>query len=656
MPRQLELLERSGLEFHPEAERSEPRLWIRRVVVWSAPGVILREIALRPGLNIIWAPDPADRPGGSEEQAAPGHGSGKTLFCRLLRYCLGEERFAPHEHREKIVAAFPNGLVGADVMVDGTQWAVVRPIGTTRKHFAIRDAAVDAVKMDADPTGMGPFLQAVTATILSDDVAALVPVNDRLNAWLVALAWLARDQECRFDKPLDWRSADSDSGSPARTLSAQEHLDAVRAFIGAIIPEESKLRDEIGEIQTQRDQAERDASQQAREADRLRARLVGELSQRLDDLPPGRMAVEPLRSAAIHLLAQLSQVDSAVDLSDVANLRSEADEARLRVEDLNRRLAVEGARIKEIETLVARIKGEFPGASAHVAAADQPVCEVCEVPIDRALAEGCSLSHKLPDLDAAKRRMERLEQDRSRETSRLEASRAERSRTIAQLEPAQRHYESTIKKARAAERLGDARTDAWYKARRSIDDVERLNELLIEQEQTQSQVATLERTIEEKRKQTGSFRDAHAETFNRLSRLFDAILRELIGPAATGRIALDGSGLRLSVELGGERSTAAIESLKVIAFDLAAMCMSIEGHARQPALLIHDSPREADLGLSIFHGLFHLVHRMESLGEQPLFQYIITTTTSPPSELRIEPWVTAVLGGSGTQRLLMQDL
>ena len=422
-------------------------------------------------------------------EAAPGHGSGKTLFCRLLRYCLGEARFAPSEQREKIIAAFPNGMVGAEIMVDGTQWAVVRPIGTTRKHFAIRDASVDAVKMDADPTGMDPFLEAVTASILSDDVAALVPVNDRLNSWLVALAWLARDQECRFDKPLDWRSADSDSGSPVRTLTAQHHLDAVRAFIGAIAPEETTLRNEIGEMQTHRDQAERDTSQRAREADRLRARLVGELGQRSDDLPPGRMAVEPLRSAAIDQLSQLSQVDSAVDLSDVANLRSEADEARLRVEALNRRLAVECTRIKELEAHVARIKGEFPGASAQVAEADQPVCEICEVPIDRALAEGCRLSHKLPDLDTAKRRMETLEQDRARETRRLDASRAERRRVSAQLDPAQAHYKSTIKKVREAERLRDTRADAWYKARRSIDDVDRLNALLIEQEQTRSQFA-----------------------------------------------------------------------------------------------------------------------------------------------------------------------
>ena len=367
------------------------------------------------------------------------------------------------------------------------------------------------------------------------------------------------------------------------------------------------------------------------------------------------MAVEPMRKAAIHRLAQLSELDSAVDLSDVADLRSEAEEARLRLEELNRRLAVEGVRTKEIEGLVARINGEFPEASAHAAAADQPVCEICEVPIDRALAEGCRLSHKLPDLDAAKRRMDRLEHDRSRETSRLEVSRTERSRIIAQLGPAQRHYESTSENVEAVERMREARTDAWYKARRLIDDIDWLDELLMEQERIQSHLAELDRAIEDKREQAGSFRATHAKTFHRLSRLFDAILRGLIGPDATGRVFLDGNGLRLSVELGGERSTAAIDSLKVIAFDLAAMCISIEGHAHQPAFLIHDSPREADLGLSIFHRLFHLVRRMED-GGPPLFQYVITTTTSPPPELTASPWLTDTLGGATMERLLQRDL
>ena len=656
MPRQLELLKRSGLEIEPEANRSEPRLWIRRLVIWSEPGVVLREIRLRPGLNIIWAPDPSDRPVGSEEQVAPGHGSGKTLFCRLLRYCLGEDRFAPDEQREKIVAAFPNGLVGAEIMVDGTQWAVVRPIGSTRKHFATRDTNVDAVNIDAVPTGMDPFLQALATNILSDEVAALVPGGNRSSAWLVALAWLARDQECRFDKPLDWRSVDSDSGSPARKLSGQQHLVALRAFVGALNPEETKLRAEVAEIETQRDQADREVAQRAREADRLRARLISELGQTSDDLPPGRMAIEPLRNAAIHQLAKLSQVDSHKNLSDVEKLRSEGDQARVRVEDLKTRLAVVNARIPEIKKLIARIKGEIPGASARAVAAEQPVCEICEVPIDRALAEGCGLSHRLPDLVAAKRWLEHLEQEHTEESIRLQRTHIERDGLIKELHPAQKNHESMTMTLRAAESMRDAGSNAWYKSRRLIDDVDRLNELLVEQEQIQYRFSELDDMSQGKRDQAGSCRDTHAITFHRLSHFFDAILGELLGPDATGRVSLDGNGIKLSVELGGERSTAAIESLKVIAFDLSAMCMSIEGQAHQPAFLIHDSPREADLGLSIFHRLFNVVRALEDKREQPLFQYIITTTTSPPLELINVPWLTGTLGGAATGRLLRRDL
>ena len=368
------------------------------------------------------------------------------------------------------------------------------------------------------------------------------------------------------------------------------------------------------------------------------------------------MAIEPLRNAAIHQLAKLSQVDSHENLSDIERLRSDGDQARLRVEDLKTRLAVVKARIPETKKLIARIKGQIPGASARAVTAEQPVCEICEVPIDRALAEGCGLSRRLPDPVAAKRRVEHLEQERIEESNRLQHTLTERDGLVKELHPAQTDYESMNKTLRAAERMRDARTDAWYKSRRLIDDVDRLDALLVEQEQLQSGLTDLEHKVQEKRDQVGSFRDAHATTFNILSRFFDIIVRELIGPSATGRVSLDGNGIRPSVELGGERSTAAIDSLKVIAFDLAGMCMSIEGRAHQPAFLIHDSPREADLGLSIFHRLFKVVRSMENMGEQPLFRYVITSTTSPPPELATHPWLAATLGGEAGERLLQRDL
>ena len=61
MRRQLDLTARPGLQIEPGAGRDQPRLWVRRLVVWEAPGGrVVRDIALRPGLNIVWSPDPAD--------------------------------------------------------------------------------------------------------------------------------------------------------------------------------------------------------------------------------------------------------------------------------------------------------------------------------------------------------------------------------------------------------------------------------------------------------------------------------------------------------------------------------------------------------------------------------------------------------------------
>ena len=401
MPRQLELLSRPGLEVQPEANRSDPPLWIRRLVVWSEPGVKLREIHLRPGLNIIWAPDPADRIDVSEKNAILGHGSGKTLFCRLLRYCLGEDRLAPNEQRDKISQAFPKGSVGAEIVVDGIQWAVVRSIGIDRQHGAFRELDLDAAESaDVEPSGIDPFLEAVTAGLLSEEVAALVSSGDPLSAWRITLAWLARDQECSFDKPLDWRSSDSDSGSPARPLTPRQRLDALRALIGAIVPEEYQVRTEIEALEAQRNQADQEVSQRKREAERLRTRLISDLWQGQSDPPPGKMAIEPLRRAALDL-AKSAVVDPG-DLSDIDGLRFEAESTRGRRVDLEQKLAVVNARIPEIEALIGRIRGELPGVSVRANKAEHIVCPICEVPVDRALAEGCNLSHKLPDLDEAK--------------------------------------------------------------------------------------------------------------------------------------------------------------------------------------------------------------------------------------------------------------
>src|SRR5260221_10276874 len=99
----------------------EPRVWVKRLILWEEPGTILREVALRRGLNIVWSPDPgisASEPGA---EGGSGHGAGKTLFCRLLRYCLGEEGFAATELRRAVLEKYPKALVGAQISIGGRE-------------------------------------------------------------------------------------------------------------------------------------------------------------------------------------------------------------------------------------------------------------------------------------------------------------------------------------------------------------------------------------------------------------------------------------------------------------------------------------------------------------------------------------------------------
>lgn len=656
MTKQLDLLEPSKLRITPQSGRTEPRLWVRRIVLWKEPGVIIRETELRPGLNIIWSPDPVDQAKQVHKQSM-GHGSGKTLFCRLIRYCLGEDRFAPEEQRGSIAQAFPTGAVGAEVILDGTVWAIYRPIGMGRKHYAIPDGNLDSIIAgEVEPTGIEPFMEAAETSILSAKIAKLVPGDRPFHGWLVALAWLARDQECRFDKTLDWRSSDSDSGSPARNLSETKTLEALRALVGAITPEECHLRDEITQLETKHKEKSLEIGRSRWEANKATNGLISQLGLRRNEVPAGRLAVDVLRKTAKDGLAKAAAVNPATDVSNIDSLRASSKSAEQRANSLLSELAVIEAQIPEIERLLSAMKGELPGLSFSVHKAENPQCPICEVPIDNALAEGCKLSHKLPNADEVRARREKLREEIEQESARHRDLIKRQGSIKSDLPDAQQYSEELLKQVRAVEQMREARAEAWYSARRMIDETSRLDDLLDAVERLQIRDDKQSEKIATKKELSGALRKAQANVFHRISQFFDAIIHQVAGAGAEGKTTLDGNGLHLSVKLGGERSSPAIDSLKVIVFDLAVLCMSIEGRTHIPAFIIHDSPREADLGLSIYHQVFYFMQELENVGEQPLFQYIVTTTTQPPDELQKKPWLRETLGGTAEERLLRRDL
>lgn len=659
---QREIFEPLGLQVKPKEGSSEPRLWFRRFVIWPEPGAQpIQDRIFGPGLNIVWSPDPVDRSArdGDEPPLGPGHGAGKTLVCRLLRYCLGEPHFASDVLRTKISSAFKDGRVGVEVIVDGKSWAIVRSIGVVGCDVVLEGGTLEvAVSSETAATGIAPFIEMLAERFVTPDVAALVS-NAPQRAWLLALAWLSRDQECHFGKVTEWRVDGGKSGSPAHGMSAGDATNVVRALIGAITPREHDLELQLAKLKKERDEEARGIERRRWLIENALKKVLKEIDIEGVTLPDGDLLGPFLRNIASCRVAKVAVVDVKGEVASVLDLEALADEAQKEVECLTNEITSNEGKANTAAAVAKQIESESPGLSATIDEAEAPMCPVCEVPIDRVLAEGCKLSQKLPNLASLHERRAKNAQDLREKKAEEQAAKAAVERLGVELGASKAKRDKARKDLAAARKLRDNRAEAWYAVRRVGDDVRSLEKLLSENAVAEKKVERLDEQLRELKKDVAAERDQHALVFNRLGSHFDPLVRRLLGrvPTASGKVHHDGNGLQLVVDFGGERNTPAIDLVKVLAFDLATLCRSIEGATQLPALLIHDSPRSSDLGLSIYHELFHLMRELEDVGGAPLFQYIVTTTSRPPDELVGDDRVRLKLKGAPAEaRLLGRDL
>ena len=287
----------NNIDISPPKGLTEPRFWIRRLVIWEkAGGKVIQDIPLKPGLNIVWTPD----------DDGIGHGAGKSLFCRLLRYCLGESSFAIEEQRDLVVAKLPNAIVGVEVVIDSSKWSVVRPIGIRRKQYAVEGIGLEQlIQNDPASTGIDPLAEAIESAFFPNGLSELINQRRKDHSnWLVALAWLSRDQECRFDHPLDWRSAATETDSPARGMTMTERFDAVRSFLNAISADEKQLRVSISQLEEEKKSEERELGHRQWEIKKLSAQLVEALGVQPGEVIEGALGYATLKTEAEKQLSE----------------------------------------------------------------------------------------------------------------------------------------------------------------------------------------------------------------------------------------------------------------------------------------------------------------------------------------------------------------
>jgi hypothetical protein len=647
-----ELFPRPAFSLTPEPGRTGPKLWVRRVVIWREPNVVLQDVPLRPGFNVVWSPD-------SQTPDSPiGHGGGKTTFCRLFRFCLGEDTFAPDDLRRRIGEVFPKGWVGAEIVLDGEVWTVLRSLGYRRRDIVHAGGSLDlAFSEDRKVTGMASLMEAFNRSFMGN-IPKLMPSSIGSDgAWKALLAWITRDQECRFSHALNWRSSDSDSSSPVVNRSAEDKLLVVRAAIRGLSRNEVAAQQEE---ERQRKNVTGKKSHLARlewQLGRARSNLPA-LLKKHGTAPPGTpIDISLLKKAAADELAKVLKLPEGVNPADVEKARRDRDSAK---EESDRRQAEVKSLSDEIATKDATrsfIAGELPEAHARLVNEKNPVCPICKVRIDKALAEGCHISTETCDLFSLQKeiskkraRVSELEQEISslrRNVPALQKQAAECKKAFAELDRAL----SKVEKSR------DASSGSVRAAQRVVEDVEQYETLFANYDRARSAAEKMVDKLEKTRGIIARHRGSSSETITNLSNWFDSVLRELVPGDIRGYAKLDGNGLRLDVELGGYRSTVAIDSLKVVAFDLAILAMSLERSLFFPGLLIHDSPREADLSEMVYRHLFEFSAKLEECGPDPLFQYILTTTTAPPDRFQYEPWLRLkVKGAPAAERLLKVDL
>jgi hypothetical protein len=666
---QLHFFAKLGRIITPHQKRPEPVLWFRelRILRKLEPGEKneVRRVELRRGLNVIWAPpEEGDEPE-LYGDGLSGHASGKTLFCRVLRYLLGESNYGPKALRDSVETKFDHELWAvAEVFVDTQLWLVARPLAGTARRFACEGVTMD--ELLAGNVAHGDYSLFTDAV----EAAACGPVLEEAEGgeqfgWRYLLPWLARDQECRFAGLTEWRSSLAESENPQ--TSAYEQQELMKAVIGLIKAEEIRLRTKLHTAEETIKKATAELPSLTRSEKRDYNKLV-----------------ESLNRAG---MKDFTGLESIADLRERRRLRAEGlrmalekaeqDEKLVAAKDswdkaVSARTTVDGRVAQATQTLETTTKAVAERTSRHQRLKASGVSNparmeegMCPHTIDYAVnitkcvkpPPGSSLETvlNLGDILAEADDLERLKKAHEQQLAELKTEQERLGKSVATTRAA---YE--VERKRVTDETTEQRE--WLRQLNGTS-------ILFESAEESASAAAIERealedankTRDEIKGTVEELRRDHEATEKRFSDAFADAVRAAMGGKVEPSVTPTDRGFTLSVKRKGELSGAALETIKILAFDLAAMVLSVEGAGYHPRFLIHDGPREADMARLIYERFFLYARKLEQSFDDTdvaSFQYIITTTTPPPKDMqREDEWLRMKLNTAQTsERFLREDL
>jgi hypothetical protein len=656
--------------------KTTPSVWVSRLAIYSklsAPPI--RDVALWKGLNIIWAEEPDSD---DDKSDVAGHSAGKTSFCRLLRYVLGENTFANKSNTTLIKNAFPNGYVGAELVVNDVKWAVLRPLGDNRASYVLKSATIyQLIEQKGESAYQENYCRKIGLEALLDPLASatVVRTNEPIR-WGHLLAWCTRDQEARFQNVFDWRSPRSQSDWPAFRFPKSDPLFVMRMALGLFLPDELKGEEELSDLQRKLEKEQAALEVAKKEPAYWRDHYDENLRRQLTKLlPEERAGISTADIVTEEVLPDLKRyTDKAMYLLEEQIQGAEAKKAGLQ-EDINLLNERISANKQEVNTLSTLFKLEATAEAEATAGLKQKeelrrnVAEnknrVC--PVGDVLIGECSYvlerqqllkANEIKDAHA----LEQMEAKRAAAQARIHSQQKALNQEIRDAE--KKRSELTSQQERLSGEVSQKKTLrealetdlenllAWKTRLESPDKYAKLASQATSIDVLKGKIAAKEQALNRLLAEHDANRDL-------LSKIFSTSARNVL-PSANydGEVKMEERELHFQITHGGAMSGEAMETLAVLLSDISCLIYnSFSERSYLPGFLLHDSPREADLGLRLYRGYFRfaaqLVADLEAHGGCP-FQYIITTTTPPPKHLSTNDYIALRLDASKESELLFR--
>lgn len=644
-----------------DTQRTLPTIWVKRIALFKSikPLDEIRSIPFSPGLNIIqgeW--------NDATETFESGHGNGKTTLCRLIRYCLGEKTFGQQHVVEEVKHCFPTGYVGAVVDVGGEEWTVLRSLGHRGKDLAKQGVSLSELAESEEVVPYNQFTARIEEIAIDTLQRRDVLSGGHSIQWLHLLALCSRDQESRYDRFWNLRHVRSDSGTPK--LTKGDVSLCLRSILGLLDPKEPRLRSQIADLEGQLEQLGETIKKKQAEPTfhitRLRTTLTQEMGVADADiasLEDGKLfdveqasyvRLKELQGELDEINEKIAPLDRQINLAtsqynELLELQEQRESASEAAEDGN------GVMLDELERLMGMkerllersvrecwagriLFGDCERVKKHLADIDGMIADEQKKTLPQVVSREQAAAHladqaKRQD-DPLKRLRDKLDDLNGRKNDLLERRRAVNDL----LKRIPLATDEILKWHRIVS--GEVQNDALTNLK--TDEMEKSEQLA----KLKSQMTQLLAKQNERAKQFGS--------------RFNDVVQRTINPAFKGAVVVedDGMSFRINREksLGGE----AYETLAVLLADIAILTESSSTSVCHPGLLIHDSPREADLNVRLYERMLEVAFSfMGAEGDNVPYQYIVTTTTRPSTPLQ-DATITKVTLSSGSGSLFKRQL